>query len=106
MSDDALKADMLQSELKRAPLLALHLLGEDAVKINIAKELDRAFNQLADPNYSGPYKAACPITGASEKDYCYRILSLTDSHHFLCGIHFEGLNLKSPFIQIAFSTFD
>jgi len=106
MNLDDLKSQMLRDETQRAPQLAMDLIGEANVARNILQDINSAFSQLDDPQFAVPYHKACPIEGTTVDDYYYHILSLGPDRHFICGIHFEGLNMKSPFVQIAHSTFD
>lgn len=54
-----------------------------------------------DRDYLQGYYDACPVAGAQPHEYAPRPVQLSDGHTAIAGIHFRGLSLDFPFIDLS-----
>ncbi len=52
------------------------------------------------------YANACPVPGASPADYAPRLVQLSASCSVIASIHFRGLDLSFPFVDVSAQTAD
>ena len=84
-----------------SPGLAREVLGEQGLRDALARWFrDTIAFRIHSPEVLVKYAKACPSPGAEPSDYALREIELGPDTSVLAGIHFQGLEVKQPFVGV------